>query len=74
MKKEEWKNHWHGMPEFNQPKSEPFSMIRVRFETKADLQEFAELIGQKLTPKTQSIWHPKLKKSHAQKMRWQNET
>tara|TARA_R110002020_G_scaffold286980_2_gene502465 strand:- start:1827 stop:2051 length:225 start_codon:yes stop_codon:yes gene_type:complete len=49
---------WKGMPEFVQEKQEPFSKIIIRFETEADLKEFAELIGQKLTPKTKSIWHP----------------
>ena len=51
-------DEWVGMPEFVQKKKEPFSKITIRFETEADLQEFAELIGQKLTPKTKSIWHP----------------
>ena len=51
---------WEGMPEFVQEKQEPFSKIIVRFETEDDLNEFANLIGQKLTPKTKSIWHPKL--------------
>jgi hypothetical protein len=49
---------WVGMPEFNQQKKEPFSKIIIRFETAEDLEEFAEMIGQKLTPKTKSIWHP----------------
>lgn len=49
---------WVGMPEFVQEKKEPFSKIVVRFETEDDLNSFAELIGQKLTPKTKSIWHP----------------
>lgn len=53
-----WKEHWKNMPEFIQEKQEPFSKINVRFETEEDLNEFAELIGQKLTPKTKSIWHP----------------
>tara|TARA_R110002167_G_scaffold287766_1_gene492571 strand:- start:20 stop:250 length:231 start_codon:yes stop_codon:yes gene_type:complete len=52
------KSEWVGMPEFVQEKKEPFSKITIRFETEADLQAFAELIGQKLTPKTKSIWHP----------------
>jgi len=49
---------WRGMPEFVQEKKEPFSKIVVRFECQEDLDEFAELIGQNLTPKTKSIWHP----------------
>jgi hypothetical protein len=49
---------WVGMPEFVQEKKEPFSQLIIRFETEADLSEFAEIIGQKLTPRTKSIWHP----------------
>jgi len=51
-------DEWVGMPEFVQEGKEPFSKITVRFETEKDLQDFAELIGQKLTSKTKSIWHP----------------
>lgn len=49
---------WVGMPEFVQEKQKPFSQLICRFETKEDLEDFAKLIGQKLTPKTKSIWHP----------------
>jgi len=49
---------WCGMPEFQQEKQEPYAKIIFRFENEADLQEFAELIGQKLTKKTKSSWHP----------------
>lgn len=56
----DWKEEWQDMPEFIQEKQEPFSKIIVRFATEEDLNEFSEMIGQKLTPKTKSIWHPKL--------------
>jgi hypothetical protein len=49
---------WEGMPAFEQEKKEPFAMIKFRFETEKDLQAFAALIGQKLTGKTKSAWHP----------------
>lgn len=49
---------WVGMPEFIQEKKEPFSKIIIRFESESDLNDFSKLIGQKLTPKTKSIWHP----------------
>jgi hypothetical protein len=55
-------SEWVGMPEFVQEKQEPFSQIIVRFETEADLMEFAEMIGQPLTAKTKSIWHPQLQR------------
>tara|TARA_R100000152_G_C6782301_1_gene219691 strand:+ start:8068 stop:8373 length:306 start_codon:yes stop_codon:yes gene_type:complete len=47
-----------GMPEYNNPKKEEFHMIKIRFATKEDMDEFAEIIGQKLTDRTTSIWHP----------------
>lgn len=52
------RKEWVGMPEFVQEKQEPFAKIIFRFETKEDLDEFAEIIGQKLTPNTKSAWHP----------------
>lgn len=51
-------DHWIGMPEFVQEKQEPFAKIIIRFETEQNLKDFAELINQKLTNKTKSIWHP----------------
>jgi hypothetical protein len=51
-------DEWEGMPEFVQEKKREFSKIIVRFDDEESLKEFAKLIGQKLTPKTKSIWHP----------------
>ena len=53
-------SEWIDMPEFVQEKQEPFAKIIVRFATKEDLEKFSELIEQKLTQKTKSIWHPQL--------------
>lgn len=64
---------WDGMPEFIQEKQEPFSKIIVRFETEEDLKDFAKLIGQKLTSKTKSIWHPYKSHWHGEKIRWVDE-
>jgi hypothetical protein len=62
MKKKEvtfdWKQEWKDMPEFIQEKKDAYAKIVVRFDNEEDLQEFANLIGQKLTNKTKSIWHP----------------
>jgi len=49
---------WVGMPEFVQEKKEPYKTLIVRFETEQDYNDFAQLIEQKLTKKTKSIWHP----------------
>ena len=74
-KKEKYANdEWKDMPEFIQENTEEsFSKIVVRFRTEEDLQKFAELIGQKLTGKTKSIWYPY--KSHWSEsiMRWIDE-
>jgi len=51
---------WKDMPEFIQTKQEPYAQMIVRFRNQEDLDEFAHTIGQKLTVKTKSIWHPAL--------------
>lgn len=65
---------WDGMPEFIQEKKEPYSKIIVRFNSEEDLQEFADMIGQKLTNKTKSIWHPKLVRGINSNKRYKNES
>lgn len=67
-------NEWVGMPEFVQEKQEPYSKIIVRFDNEEDLQEFSTLIGQKLTSKTKSIWHPKLIRGLNSNKRYVNES
>lgn len=51
-------DEWKGMPEFDQDNLNPKKQIIVSFATDADRESFAKLIGQKLTEKTKSIWHP----------------
>jgi|TARA_R100001530_G_scaffold2201_3_gene3673 hypothetical protein len=55
---EVWKKEWRGMPEFIQEKQEVYAKIIFRFDNEEDLQEFAKIIGQKLTNKTKSAWYP----------------
>ena len=68
-----WSEEWQGMPEFSQQKKEPFAKIIIRVENMEDLNELSRLLGQKLTPKTKSIWFPF--KSHwgLEKKRWKSE-
>ena len=61
---------WVNMPEFVQEKSEPYATIIVRFETKEDLKEFGELIGQTVNVKTKSIRYPKLERGLDKALRW----
>lgn len=55
-----WEKEWKNMPEFVQEQVDPYAKMIVRFESHADLIEFGVLIGQHLTNKTKSIWHPKI--------------
>lgn len=64
----EWKKA--GMPEFVQEDNPPYKKLIISFRTKEDYDEFAELIGQKLTEKTKSIWHPKLDRDENSLKRW----
>lgn len=69
-KTDDWREEWKDMPEFVQNKQEPYAKIIFRFDNEESLQDFAKLIGQKLTNKTKSAWFPF--KSHFQKtkMKW----
>jgi hypothetical protein len=65
---------WKDMPEFVQGKQEPYAQMIIRFRNQQDLDEFSEMIGQKLTVKTKSLWHPSLVRGlHGQK-RWVDES
>lgn len=65
---------WWGMPEFNQEKKEPYKKLIIRFEKEEDYNKFAEIINQKLTKKTKSIWFPY--KSHYKEIHkeWRDES
>lgn len=54
----DWKAEWVGMPEFVQEPDKPYQTLTVRFRNEEDVRAFAELIGQRITPLTKSIWHP----------------
>ena len=51
---------WEDMPEFIQEAQEPHQAIIVRFASAEDVEKFAELTEQNITPKTKSMWYPKL--------------
>jgi hypothetical protein len=58
---ENWKEHWVGMPEYVQKDETPHQQIIVSFRSEQDVKDFAQLIGQKLTYKTKSVWFPPYK-------------
>jgi len=53
-----WENYWVGMPDFVQEDLEPARTIYVHFESRAAVECFFELIGQKVPAKALSIWYP----------------
>lgn len=54
---EDWEEHWQGMPAFDNPGLETWT-ISVHFRSQADRQRFAELLGQTITPLTKYLWWP----------------
>ena len=68
--REPWRKHWKGMPEYEQEENRPYKTVYVHFRNKEDYEEFAKLIGQKLTVKTKSIWHPHLDRTANSLLRW----
>lgn len=69
-----WKEEWKEMPEFKQEKQEPYAKIIFRFGSEEELQEFAKLIGQKLTKKTKSAWYPELVRGINSSKRYSDES
>ena len=67
---EPWQKHWQDMPEFEQEHNKPYKSINVHFRTKEDYMEFQQLIGQMLTEKTKTIWHPSLEVTQNSLLRW----
>ena len=53
-------NEWTGMPEFVQEDKQPFRSIIMHFKNEDDVEAFAKLLDQNITPKTRSLYHPKL--------------
>lgn len=55
----DWEKHWQGMPEFCQHNLAPYRTLLVHFRNPEDRKSFFQLVGQKETPKTRFIWHPR---------------
>jgi|TARA_R110000851_G_scaffold85152_1_gene185259 hypothetical protein len=59
-KDESWKTEWIDMPEFHQEDLTSHRKVVIHFRNDEDVEEFAKLIGQKLTPKQKSTWFPNM--------------
>ncbi len=61
----DWQSEWGaaGMPEFEQDDDRPFQSLKVHFANQGDVERFAALVGQKITPKTRYMWYPEMAKN-----------
>jgi len=53
-----WEEHWQGMPDYTSESQMPQTTLYIHFKNKEDRERFAELVGQKIGPRTKSIWYP----------------
>jgi hypothetical protein len=67
---EAWEEDWQGMPDFLQEDLRPARTLYVHFRTDDDVNDFLELIGQTITPKTQYIWFPYMKLASFGHLHW----
>ena len=65
-----WKKHWVGMPEYTQEDKIKFRAITLNFRSESDYKEFSQKIGQDMTEKTKSIWHPEQFITKNMLLRW----
>ena len=72
-KKEEWKEEWQDMPEFEMEDLSSFRKIVVHFRNQEDIDKFAELIGQKIT-KAPSLLYPEWEKRRYADKRYVDES
>ena len=70
---EGWRKHWKGMPEYKQDHKKAYKTIYVHFRNEDDYEDFQKLVGQKLSEKTKTIWHPKLEVTKNSLLRWVEE-
>ena len=68
-----WRSHWKQMPAFTQEHNEPYKKVIMSFRTKEDYEDFQKKIGQRLTEKTKSAWHPHLDVTANSLLRWMEE-
>ena len=52
----------------------PFRVINVRFRSEEDVQQFAKLMEQVITPKQKALWFPFAEFRRAAHLRWVDES
>ena len=65
---------YQDMPNYDNKNIEGYQIISVHFRNIKDVEHFAELIKQKITPQTKYIWIPELVKGNVKDLRYIGET
>ena len=55
MKDDSWKQEWLDMPEFEMEDQSSYRKIFVHFRNEEDVQAFAKLLEQKISPKQKAL-------------------
>ena len=66
----DWRDHWRDMPEFISNDLTSARAIKIHFRNAEDVERFAELIEQKITPKQKSLWFPEMPKRRKAHLRY----
>lgn len=54
----DWHEQWQKMPEFHQEDLSSFRKLIVHFLSEDDVRAFSDLVKQRITQKTKSLWYP----------------
>ncbi len=66
-------SEWKGMPEFTHEDKTAWRSVYIHFKDQAALEQFAQLVGQKLTDATKYIWYPQAEIEQAADKRYGTE-
>lgn len=69
----DWRREWQSMPEFFQEDLTPYRVLNLRFRNEEDVQEFARLVEQTITPKQKALWFPYAEFRRASHLRYVDE-
>jgi hypothetical protein len=68
-----WREHYVGMPTFESENLEAKKQLIINFRTEEEFLAFSNLIDQKLTLKTRSVWYPGRERNDNLLKRWLDE-
>lgn len=66
-----WKAHWVNLPEYEQERLLPHKMLVVYLDDDETVRSrLAEVLEQRITSKTKSVWYPELQRGKHSHLRW----